>query len=188
MPALLITPPASEPISLDELKEHLRFDSDEEDTLLARLISTARGHVEAATKRVLITQTWRAFLDRWPVKRRVILPVAPVASIAEVRVLNDAGDASVISASSYMLEKARVPNMMILQSAILAPTAYANGIEIDMSCGYGAANAVPAPLREAVLRLAGQWFEQRVDTGRLTLNAPSSVIEALMAPYRVIWP
>jgi uncharacterized phiE125 gp8 family phage protein len=188
MPASLITAPEDEPVSLAELKAHLRYDSDNEDNLLERLIATARAHVEAAARRVMITQTWRAYLDRWPARRKVLLPVAPVAEIAQVRVFNDAGEASVIAASAYKLDAARAPNQLILQAAILAPTAYANGIEIDMTCGYGEAEDVPAPLREAILRLAAQWFEQRLETGRLTLSLPSSTIEALIAPYRVVWP
>ena len=188
MPASLITAPATEPVTLNELKAHLRYESDAEDNLLERLISTARAHVEAATRRVMITQVWRAYLDRWPAKRKVLLPISPVAEIAEVRVFNDAGEASIISPSSYSLDAARTPNSLILQSAILSPTAYANGIEIDMVCGYGELANVPAPLREATLRLAAQWFEQRLETGRLTLSLPSSMVEALISPYRVIWP
>lgn len=188
MPASLITAPATEPVSLDELKTHLRYESEAEDSLLERLIATARAHTEAATRRVMISQVWRAYLDRWPAKRKVLLPISPVAEIAEVRVFNDAGEPSVISPSSYSLDAARTPSNLILQAAILAPTAYANGIEIDMVCGYGNAADVPTPLREAVLRLAAQWFEQRVETGRLTLSLPSSTIEALVSPYRVIWP
>jgi uncharacterized phiE125 gp8 family phage protein len=188
MPASLIIAPATEPVTLDELKAHLRYESAAEDSLMTRLIATARAHVEAATRRVMITQAWRAYLDRWPAKRKVLLPIAPIAEISEVRVFNDAGEASIIMPTSYSLDAARTPNTLILQAAILAPTAYANGIEIDMACGYGNASDVPTPLREAVLRLAVQWFEQRVETGRLTLSLPSSVIEALMSPYRVIWP
>lgn len=188
MPATLITPPASEPVTLDELKAHLRLQNDDEDDLLNRLIKAARTHVENVTRRVLIAQTWRATLDRWPVKRRVLLPVVPVSAISAVRVFNDAGEASTVSASSYQLDATRIPMAVVIKSAILAPTAFTNGIEIDMACGYGATSDVPTPLREAVLRLAALWFENRVETGRFNLHNSSTAIEALMAPYRVVWP
>ncbi|MES2905719.1 MAG: head-tail connector protein [Pseudomonadota bacterium] len=188
MPATLITPPSEEPITLAELKAHLRLENDDEDDLLSRMISAARLHVESITRRVLVEQGWRAYLDRWPVKRKVALPVAPVNAITQVRVYNDAGDASIISALSYTLDPARAPAVLIIRPAVLAPTAYANGIEIDMTCGYGEPSDVPAPLREAVLRLAALWFESRVETGRFNMTLSSSAVEALIAPYKVVWP
>ena len=55
----LITAPAEEPVSLTEAKTHLRVDTSADDTYIARLITSARAHVEEAIlHRPLITQTW----------------------------------------------------------------------------------------------------------------------------------
>lgn len=185
MHASLITPPASEPVTLDELKVHLRLEGDEENSLLTRQLAAARSHVENSTRRVLITQVWRGFLDRWPPKRRLVLPVAPVTSIVEIRVIDAVGVASIVSDTNYKLEWARTPPHLLLQSAMLSPTAFTNGIEIDMVCGYGAASSVPVPLKEAILRLAANMYEYRSERADI---AKSSTIEALLAPYRVVWP
>ena len=187
MPSTLITPPASEPLTLYEIKAHLRLDSGDEDSLLTRLISSARQYVENATRRALVTQAWRAFLDRWPTRRRVLLPVAPVQAVTEIRVFDNTGAASIVASSNYKLDASRTPAALIVQPAMLAPTARANGIEIDMNCGYGAPSDVPLPLREAILRLAAFWYEYRLDMQN-GLGAAASVTDALIAPYRVIWP
>lgn len=62
-----VTPPAIEPVTLDEAKAHLRVDINAEDSLITRLISDAREWVERFLRRSLITQTWALYLDAFPV-------------------------------------------------------------------------------------------------------------------------
>ena len=45
----LIHPPQAEPLTLADVKAHLRLDSGDEDTLLAALIRAAREHLERTT-------------------------------------------------------------------------------------------------------------------------------------------
>lgn len=68
MPEQLIQAPALEPISLAEAKNHLRVDTDltEDDLLIGMMISAARGIAERFTKRAIITQQWKVFLDIFP--------------------------------------------------------------------------------------------------------------------------
>lgn len=49
------TPPSAEPLTLAEVKAHLRLDGSDEDALLASLISTAREHLERETGLCLIS-------------------------------------------------------------------------------------------------------------------------------------
>ena len=58
--------PATEPVTIEEAKLHLRLDGDDEDTLVGMLISAARSHAEAITRRALITQKWDLYLDTFP--------------------------------------------------------------------------------------------------------------------------
>ena len=84
MTVLLITPPAIEPVTLDEAKAHMRLSGTDDDTYVAALITAARIQVETAIRRVLIDQTWRIYRDDWPASGLVELPVGPVRSIAEI--------------------------------------------------------------------------------------------------------
>ncbi|NDC98941.1 MAG: phage gp6-like head-tail connector protein [Betaproteobacteria bacterium] len=61
-----VVPPATEPLSLDEVKEHLRIDSSAEDALLQMYMEAAREICEHHTARALITQTWETTFDRFP--------------------------------------------------------------------------------------------------------------------------
>lgn len=62
----LITPPTIEPVTLDEVKEHCRIDSAEDDNFLNNLITVARQEAEKITRRQLITATWELRLDHFP--------------------------------------------------------------------------------------------------------------------------
>jgi len=62
----LVTPPAVEPVTLDEAKAHLRLDSNEDDTYVSALIAAARERVELFLRRALITQTFEFTLDGFP--------------------------------------------------------------------------------------------------------------------------
>ena len=70
--------PALEPLSLKEVKLHLRVDSDEEDTLIQSLIAAARMDCEKFQNRAYITQTWELWMDSWPDKDFIELPLPPL--------------------------------------------------------------------------------------------------------------
>lgn len=59
----LVTAPAIEPITVAEVKNALRIDHTEDDTLIGFLITAARTSAEAYTRRAFITQTWKMFMD-----------------------------------------------------------------------------------------------------------------------------
>lgn len=66
MPIKLIMAPASEPITLDEAKLHLRVDHADDDTLITMLIGAARAAAESICRRAFITQQWCLYLDAFP--------------------------------------------------------------------------------------------------------------------------
>lgn len=65
---LLKTPPANEPLTIEEAKAWLKVDHDTEDTLIQLLMVTARERCEAVTGLSLMIQQWVAYLPHWPMK------------------------------------------------------------------------------------------------------------------------
>ena len=57
----VITPPATEPITLNEMKLHSRIDGSDDDTLINALITAARMQIEQMANTKLITQTLALF-------------------------------------------------------------------------------------------------------------------------------
>jgi uncharacterized phiE125 gp8 family phage protein len=188
MPAILLTPPAAEPIALADAKNFLRVEHDADDALIAALIAAARGAVERSTRRLLITQTWRIVLDRWPKLERdrpcsLNSPVNPLQSITAARIFAEDGSAEAIDTAVFALDKASAPARIDCSPFnIPSPGRALAGIELDVVAGYGAAADVPAPLAQAVRVLVAQSYEHRdrIDSGTL----PDAVAR-LLAPFRV---
>jgi uncharacterized phiE125 gp8 family phage protein len=100
--------------------------------------------------------------------------------------VRDAGGvASVVDAGSYGLDAISDPACVIFTTMPPSPAYPANGIEIDVTAGYGGASAVPEPLRQAMRLLIANWYENRGDVafGAADLALPPSAA-ALIAPYR----
>ena len=85
MKRILLAGPAVEPVSLSDAKAHMRVDAADEDTLISTLIVAARVAAEAEIRRVMISQSWRAFIETWPADG-VELPVQPMLSVEAVLV------------------------------------------------------------------------------------------------------
>jgi uncharacterized phiE125 gp8 family phage protein len=186
MPAILLTPPAVEPWTVAEAKDFLRVEHSDDDTIIAALIAAARGHVEALTRRALLTQSWRFVLDAWPANGRIVLRMGPLRSVIAARVYDIANHASSIDLESFVVE----PAADVIASpcwALPVPGRLTAGIELDLQFGYGASAAdVPDPLRHAVRMLVAHWYENRglAAVGSSVAALPAG-IEALVAPYRV---
>lgn len=57
-----LTPPESEPVTLEQAKGFVRVDTDADDALLSLLITAARQEAEAITGRALGESTWAVSL------------------------------------------------------------------------------------------------------------------------------
>ncbi len=185
MSPILIAAPAIEPVSLAEAKLYLKVDGADEDDLIRTLIVAARLLIEAASRRLFITQGWRIVLDRWPVNGELRLPLAPVTAISAVRVLDAAGSATTAAVSALDLSAHADPPSLFVQGVVPQPGRARAGIEIDLLAGYGAtAGTVPQPFRQAILMMVGRWFENRGDVASQgDARLPADVL-ALIAPFR----
>lgn len=181
MPAIRLTGPAAEPVTLSEAKAWLRLDTNDEDDLVTALIASARAAIEAHLRRVLMAQTWRLVLDAWPQGNVLHLPFAPLISISAIRVFDAADIAQVIATASTRLDAASDPARLVFITAPPTPARSLNGIEVDAVCGYGnTASDVPAPIRQALKMLIAQLYENRGDAAG---EWPASII-AVLAPFR----
>ncbi len=189
MPSILLTAPAGEPISLAGMKTFLRVEHPDDDDVIAALIAGARIHVEAQTRRALITQSWRLTRDVWPSGGRLPLLPAPLRSLTTVRVFGADGAAQTIDPDVFGMDRVGAPAILTFErSALPAPGSVAGGIEIEIEAGYGdAPEDVPEPLRQAIRRLVAHWYENRalIAASGEVASVPASVA-ALIAPFRVM--
>ena len=101
MSLILISPPSGAPISLDEIKAHLRVTHNDEDALIAAVANTAARAIEARTGLALSAQNWRIALDV-PPRGDFALPISPVISVDAVTVVNRDGITEIVPIDSYV--------------------------------------------------------------------------------------
>lgn len=178
--------PAAEPVTLAQVKAHLRISDSGEDELLAELVRGAREEVERSTGLALIDQSWRLVLDRLPRHATVTLPRHPVRAVTSVTVYGTDGEATLVPGSDYQLDPLSRPARLHFEKPPTA-TQRMNGIEVDFSAGFGEAGTdVPDTLKRALILLVAHWYEFRaqVEPGDHPVSHPATY-ERLIAPYRV---
>lgn len=129
-----ITPPAVEPVTIDEVQSFLRIDGDSEDGMLSSLITVARDWAERSSGRSFITQDWEMILDSaderafrnicrdlrqgmitnqdavlingfWYEDYRAIeILRPPLQSITKIEVIDLDGTKSTVNPASYMID------------------------------------------------------------------------------------
>jgi uncharacterized phiE125 gp8 family phage protein len=162
MTLALISPPAAEPVTLADMKLHLRVTHASEDALISGLIKAAREELEQATGLALIAQGWRLYLDCWPGTQTVLIQKAPVLSLSVVTIYDAAGAPFSPPLSSFVLDRFSRPARVAVPDAIASPGKKLNGIEIDFTAGFGATGVeVSDGLKRAIMLLAAHWYEFR---------------------------
>lgn len=153
--------PSAEPVTLAEMKAHLRVQHSSEDALLEGLIRAARQDVERATGLALIDQAWRLVADGVSREGGLSIPLHPVREILSITVYGSEGEASLVDAGSYQADLVSRPARLYFDPKPERLKAM-NGIEVDFTAGFGEAGTdVPDPLRLAIKLLAGHWYEFR---------------------------
>jgi len=172
------------------LKDHLRLgtgftDDGMQDALIETYLRAAMAAIEGRIGKALIARRFLLTLQDWRDQAEQALPVAPVSAVVSVTLVNGAGVPGVVAASRYRL----VPDMhrpKLAAAGILLPSVPAEGrIEVVFDAGFGTAWAqVPADLAQAVLLLAAQFYERRLDGGAVT-GLPFAV-QALIERWRTV--
>ena len=191
MALVLVTGPASEPVSKEEAKAHLRVDGTDDDSYITALITTARRHVEAILRRALMPQTWKLVLDSWPTDI-VKFAKPPLTSVSSVTYLDENGDSQTFASTNYVVDTAGEPGRLTLAKDASWPTdeLYTLGaVQIQFVAGYADVDAVPQEYKQAILLLVGHFYENReavvAAQGANIQELPMAVM-ALLMPTRVL--
>ncbi|MBZ9674548.1 head-tail connector protein [Mesorhizobium sp. ES1-1] len=178
----LVTAPATEPVSLADVKTYLRIDNSADDAVLTILIAACRRSAEEYTKRAFISQTWQLTMDRFGVEivpppgfhvaptpflvdgsQTIQLSRQPIQSITSIKTTDSANAETIVSTATYALDKDA--GRVLLNSGYSWPTSLrANAaVKILFVAGYGdAAATVPEPIKQGILQHVAASYTAKV--------------------------
>lgn len=184
--------PYTEPVSLDEVKDHLRIEFTDHDSQLLGLITASREWVEEYLRRAIVQQTWKYYLQSWPSSDEFELPFPPLQSVTAIKYTDSDDSETTWDSDEYEVDTDSEPGRIVLAygetwpSTTLHPK---NPIEIEYVAGYDDDGGsppdyrvnIPQAIKEAlILDIAMHYDMAKVD---VTLYEERR--NALLYPYRV---
>ena len=149
-----VTAPATFPVTLDEVKAHLRVFHDDDNTLLTDMIGAATSYLDGYSGilgRCLVTQVWHQHLDAFPDGDLIELPFPDVSGVT-LSYRDPDNVTQTFGASKYAILRNPTGAALLLGDGEAWPdTAIkADAVSVQMTVGYGAAADVPGILRFAI--------------------------------------
>ena len=180
-PLRRVLDPATEPVSLSDMKNYLRVDYTDDDALISTLISAARERAEDVTGRCLMSQQWQFSFDQFPNygcwqylhlrrhresmfshdERSIILPRGPVLSVDSIQYVDQlTGTLQTLDPSLYTTDLLSEPARITPKYMSTWPLARfdTNSVTILFTAGY---ETIPQSLLHAIKLIVGAWFENR---------------------------
>jgi uncharacterized phiE125 gp8 family phage protein len=167
----LITEPLQEPLTVEEVKDHLRITGIDEDAYLSTIIlPSARMSVEVALNRALINQTWEWVFDGgFPAAGILRFPKSPLSSVTYIKYTDTSDAEQTWSSTNYNVDTRGQFGRLWLADGVVWP----NDVKLNAPgaawirfvAGYGDdGDAVPAGIRNLVLLMCGHLYENREPT------------------------
>ena len=182
-------PGAALPVA--EFKDHLRLgtgfaDDGVQDGVLEAYLRAAMASIEARTGKILLTRAFTWTLTAWRDLAAQALPVAPVSAITGVTITDRLGVDEVVDTDRYQLEVDMHRPRLVSTGIVLPAIPVGGQVEIAFDAGFGATWAdIPADLNQAVMLLAGHFYEHRHDTASDDGVMPHGV-NMLIQRYRTV--
>jgi uncharacterized phiE125 gp8 family phage protein len=167
---ILVSAPGVEPVSLDQLCDHLRVDSDDDEAYLAALLPVAREVVETLTGRVCTRSTWRLTADSWEAAaigcggQNVPLFRTPLAAVSAVRYYpaESPTELTTLGADAYYTITGYQPGILHFPGSPPALARRPDALQIEFVAGHEDPENSPPGLRHAIKLLAANLYENRV--------------------------
>jgi uncharacterized phiE125 gp8 family phage protein len=183
--------PTTEPLTIAEVKAHSRIDTDDDNTLLASLISAARLAAEARCQRSIAISRWELTLDAFPEAIDLVMPRA--RSIVAVNYRDTAGVDTVLDSAGYTLDnKSYVKNWLYPAAGYTWPVTWEhpNGVTVSYLAGFDD-GAVPEDIKLWMKLAIGAWYDMRsgMDVAPLPMQAfelPPQFFSSLLEPWMVL--
>ncbi len=158
--------PSSEPITLSEAKAQLRVESDfnDDDTWITSAITVVREQVEALTNRALMPQSFELAIAKF--EDKIELPKPPFSSLTSVKYYDEDDVLQTLASSYYLVNDFAEPATINKKTEQTYPSVYdrPDAVRIAFSAGYADAASVPTSIKQAMLMLLTDLYDNRSAT------------------------
>lgn len=160
------TPPATEPVSLTELAQHLHLNTHDEDQQLPQFICAARQQFEFLTEgRTVLPTTFRLNLTDWC--HPTSLPVGNVSEVTSVSYYDEEDQPQELD--GFLTDLTGCPSLVWLADLdypALSPKRF-RPITVEFVAGWASVSSVPADVKLAIKQLAAHYFNVREAFGEV---------------------
>ena len=168
MKTIKITTPTNAVITLNEIKDHLRIERDETefDSDLQDITTAAIDMVESETNTTLLTTTFAAYWDRWPLLgQHLKLPGNPITAVNSITYVDVGGVPTVWDPADYQFSTTRTPAVIKPIAGTTYPATATDTLDVvcvEFVAGYGdTSDDVPELFKHMIKLLVGHWFRNR---------------------------
>ena len=200
MPALVrLVAPTVTPLSLTEVKAHLRVDGTDQDAMIEFYLNAATDYVDGEwgfLGRALVTQTWRLTIDTFPCAE-IKIPLPPLQSITSVVYFDSAGDPqTLVEDTDYFVDDQSEPSWISPMTTWPTTLDAINSVQIEFVAGYEpttdsppdlTAN-IPANIKQGMLLMITDWMEHRQNVITEAVNGMPFASETLLRRYKMDMP
>lgn len=194
----LVSPPAGEPVELQEAKDHCAVRHNLDDTLFRRWVAATRIYAERLSGERFITQQWEFTYSSFPSRRdKLKIPGKPIQTVDSIEYTDDTGDdiafgtlsGSPLAIEEYTLVRDTEAPYVALKLNSDWPTAAKidNAVRVTVTLGYGDSPLdVPELYRAGMLLCVGHFNENReavVVTSDNVSEIPLGIRHLLYVPH-----
>lgn len=189
---VVIIAPTDPPVSLTDMKSHLRVEIDDDDSIITALTTAATQYVEKIAGLAPVDQTLELRLDTYPPQRFIQLR-GPLLHLLSYKYTDADGDLQDQDADSYIVESSLKNIAPRIVPAYNATWPYAMPVSDSLRVQWRAGfvdrtgsptedmTKIPGPLLSAVKLHVEAHYERDERTFKMLMDA----VDALLSPYRV---
>lgn len=160
----IVTPPAIEPVTLDQALVQCHANSGVEDDWFTDAIRAAREEAEIYQRRAYIEQTVQLTYDTWPTMP-ILLPRSPVSDVSSFKLYDIEDTETSIAISNFLIDYDTSPARLTTISGYTLPSVSLRdlaSIKIQYTAGYGSSrDDVPRNIKQAILFYVAYMYENR---------------------------
>lgn len=152
----IIEAPATEPVTVAEVKARLRLTTAADDTLLGQAIRAAREFAEKVTRRSLVAKSYAYIMDRFPYPGEPIrVPAPPLVSVTTIKYLDGALVWQTWDAAEYFVAAKQIPGLIVPKPNCTypAPANVPGAVEVSFTAGADPMEHVKEGIRQLAVHI-----------------------------------